>query len=218
MRSLVLFALLLSTFSFAFDEDNATVATRSRREFVSLGLDLQWVPVQFPNYWWTEEHQTTLASGNGFHMALEWIPFDERYGKLGVGLGTGVSFVKDQIFGSQRATLATIPVEAFASYRFDYLLNQILVPFVKAGVSWSMARQWGITNPGWRSYYGLDWGGGLELCLNVIDRRAAKSLALSSGIDRTYITLEFLRSGYLGQQRAPDLTRDEYRLGFRFEM
>ena len=41
---------------------------------------------------------------------------------------------------------------------------------------------------------------------------------MSTGINNSYLIFEYLRSQYLGQKRGPNLTREEYRLGLRFEM
>jgi hypothetical protein len=54
--------------------------------------------------------------------------------------------------------------------------------------------------------------------LDWIDRSSAQQLDASTGINNTYLTFEYLISRRAGSDAAINLTRDEIRLGFRFEM
>ena len=189
----------------------------SRSSFVNVGVDIQFVPIRYKNYQWTDG-QTSNETGSGLHLGVEWIPFDERYGKLGFGLGFGFYAIRNVTFNGKRATLTALPLEAYLSYRFDYVEDQILVPFVKVGASGALTKQKGIEVPGMQTYYGFDYSAGLELCLDQIDRSASRHLMMNTGISNTYLAFEYLRSAYLNQHRGPNLTRDEMRIGLRFEM
>lgn len=217
--SLIVLGLLLSPLASADGEAGNTISRTPRirpESPLTAGLDLQYVPIRYPNYAWLDG-QTSERGGHGFHLGLEWLPLGDLYGKPGVGMGLGLYSIRDVDFAEQRASLMTIPIETFLSYRFDYFHNQLIVPFVKVGLSGTLARQEGITRP-WRSYYGFDFAAGGQLCLNFFDRTTANVFDASMGVNTSYLTFEFLRSQPLGSGNAVNLSRDEYRLGLRVEM
>jgi len=220
MRQMLCLVLLVLAPLTAFAESGGEIALEAEapREIpTGIGIDLQYLPVQFPRYVWTE-NRTTNETGHGFHLGLEWIPFDERYGKLGFGVGTGVSVIKNVTFDSQRATVTAVPVELTVSYRFDYVHHQLLVPFVKAAGGSTFVRQRGIERADWMTFRGISYGGGLELCISSIDSFSSSYLKRNTGIHSSYFVAEFLHSDFLGERRGPDLVRDEWRLGLRFEI
>lgn len=189
------------------------------RPLVSAGLDLQYVPIQYSRYDWSEGRQSG-KNGHGVHLAVEMIPFEDTYGKVGFGLGTGFYAIPNARFESRSSTLTTIPLELFVSYRFDYVADQIVVPFVKLGANATLSRQRGFGDSGaWRTYRGWDIAGGLELCMNRIDPISMRGLHRDLGVDNSYLLVEYLRSRPLGAlENRPNLSHEEFRIGFRFEM
>lgn len=178
-------------------------------------VDLQYVPIQYPNYRWNGG-QVSTQSGQGAHLGLEWLPFGDLYGKLGLGVGFGVYTIGNVNFPTERTSLTTIPVESFIAYRLDYFHQQLIVPFLKVGLSAAVARQLS-SNP-WKSYFGFDYSGGVELCLNVFDRSSANDFDASLGVNATYLSFEYLRSQPLTEKNAINLSHDEIRIGLRLEM
>ncbi len=216
MKSIGFFAVILLFPFFAHAEDIQAEAEVLREIPKGIGIDLQYVPAHFPNYVWAGD-RTTNNMGNGFHLGVEWIPFDEKYGKLGFGLGVGVSAIRNVQFGEDRATLTAVPVELSMSYRLDYFVRQVLVPLLKVSGGPTYVKTKGIETD-WATFRGISYGGGFELCLNRIDSFSASYLQHSTGIHSTYLVAEYLHTDYLGAKKGPNLVRDEWRLGLRFEM
>jgi hypothetical protein len=108
------------------------------------------------------------------------------------------------------------PVDAHLAYRFDYWRNQLLVPFVKVGPEVAVLHE--SRRDGSPTYVGINYAVGLQLNLDRIDWKSAKALERSMSIHHTYVAVEYLRNRYLGRDEGADLTRDEVRLGMRFEM
>lgn len=69
---------------------------------------------------------------------------------------------------------------------------------------------------GLQRYVGFNYGAGLELGLNWIDRDAATNLDHSIGINATYLVFEYDRSSFIAGN--VDLSGQELRFGLRFEM
>lgn len=176
----------------------------------SVGVDLKYWPVSYGSYEWGQSLRSA-AAGHGFHLGLEWLAVSGRVGKLGLGLGLGAGVI--QALGTQ---LSAYPVEALASYRLDFVRNQILVPYVKGGAGVTFTAQQG--RVGLQNYQGWTYGGGIEICLNSLDSQAAKMIDRTHGIRATYIVVEFMRSVPLKERRSPDLSGDQWRVGLRFEI
>lgn len=194
---------------------------------INTAIEIQYGSVSYPNYYFAEGEKAT-GTGNFIHSTLEWLPIT-RLGKLGFGVGYGLFFQSLSLQMADEsgkrteryATLFTVPIEAFVSYRLDYLRNQILVPFAKVGTNLTLVKQnskSGLEKEGTQTYYGLDYGGGVEICLNKIDSQALRELDRLAGINNAYLVLEYLKSQFLSNPRQPDLTHAEYRVGLRMEL
>ncbi len=199
---------------------------------LNFGLDIEFSPTSYPNYLYTPSFSTR---GNGYeiHVGFEWFLF-KTTGKLGLGLASGfftypnVGVTTDQNGTTQVATLYTIPISAYLSYRFDYQKKgkQIVVPFVKFGPNYSLIIQHSnfnsyvqLAKSGVGSYVGLEYGGGLELCLNFIEPATAADLDRSTGINATYLIVEYMRSSAIsGASSGNDLSGYQIRMGLRFEI
>src|SRR5690606_24442935 len=100
--------------------------------------------------------------GHSFQGAVEWLPFNERFGTIGLGVGFGlyqsgkiVTISKDAPTeaerkihrlgdgetGSRSNNLVTIPLGTYVSYHGRFVPGQIVVPFVRFGPSMTIARQ-----------------------------------------------------------------------------
>jgi hypothetical protein len=186
---------------------------------LNFGLDLIYSPIAYTNYVMAPGINAT-AAGNAIQLAFEYFPYKD-FGKVGVGINSGFFFLTNfQVASQQWASLYVFPIQLYAAYRFDYAKNQILVPFVKLGADTSFTLQNSATGadiPGYQVYYGLDYGAGLEICMNAIDSGAARDLDYSIGINNTYLVVEVLQSAALSKGN-PNLGHTEYRFGLRFEM
>ncbi len=185
---------------------------------LDIGVDLQYVPLQYKNYNWGNG-RTSNEHGHGGHLGIEWIFIPPQYGRLGLGFGTGFGAIRNIRIGDFDATLTTIPLELYLSYRLEYFHHQPVVPFAKFGVSNTFALQRGIeSREQWYSYQGLDYGFGGEICLSGISPERARVLDLNQGINGIYLIFEYLKSSPLKQNQATDLSHEEYRMGLRFEI
>jgi hypothetical protein len=204
------------------DEPTTSAQVSGVSELSWFGFEFGYSPVRYTKY-----QVTDATTGGGLsHMAraaVDWMPI-QTVGKLSVGIGLGVSFRSniDLGNGGDLANVFTFPIEGFLAYRFDYFENQIVVPFFQAGGELTWVKEYATLDVGRhsvaRAYKGLDYGAGLEICLNNIDSGASYSMKTNFGILRSYLVVAYLRSKILGTATDPDLSRDEFRFGFRFEI
>lgn len=217
--------LVLSSFAFGAQTDQSSTKFEAEiPRMGSVGLDVQWAPIQFANYTFAPG-APTVRSGNALLLSLEWLPlrsFGQSFGKLGLGAGAGFFTQPNQeAGGNAQASLVALPLEAHFSYHFDYAENQLIVPFASAGTSLTLLRQTSSTGaaiPGTQSYQGWEYSFGGQLCLNRIDPHGARSLRRLLGVENTYILFSFNRSQPIFAAHAPDLSYTVYRLGFRVEI
>lgn len=176
----------------------------------SVGLDLKYWPVSYSAYDWGPSGSTS-ETGHGFHLALEWLAISARVGKLGIGFGLGAGAIRGM--GSQ---LSVYLAEALASYRLDYVRDQLIVPFVKGGAGVTYLAQH--NRPGLQNYQGWTFGGGLEIGLNRLESHSARMLDRGFGIRATFLVVEYMRNVPLNVRRTPDLSGEQWRVGIRFEI
>lgn len=183
-------------------------------------LELQYAPIRYPNYTWVDDVRSSKG-GQGVRAALEWIIFPADYGKLGLGTGFSFQRIENVALGADRtATLTLYPVEAYLTYRFDYVPDQVLVPFVKGGARYTFVQQASSTGGGREGTAGhasWDYGAGLQLCLDVFDANSAQVFDKSSGVNATFAVFEYLRSRPMNQRTVTSLDHEELRAGLRFE-
>ncbi|MEZ4750815.1 MAG: hypothetical protein R3B54_09390 [Bdellovibrionota bacterium] len=207
---------------FSIQSQGFTTETTAMMESpLNFGLDIQYSAINYRNYTFTDT-DTNSQVGHAVHVAFEWLPI-KSVGKLGIGLASagvfGLSNV--ELSGNRYASLNVLPLEAFLSYRAEYVHQQVLVPYVKAGASVLWVRQTSETGagvPGTRTYYGRDLSLGLEICLSRIDPEASRKLDRSVGINSTYLVLEYTQSRSISPAGSPDLSHEAYRAGLRFEL
>lgn len=184
------------------------------------GLDIKYSPIKYDEYL-IENNFASSTKGTGLTVAVEWLPFGKKVGKLGIGAGAGVNWIRDIGLPSGRtATVTTLPVELFLSYRADFKKNQIVVPFAKGGAE--VAHVWqsspnGADRPDTAYYYGFNTTLGLELCLNTFEPKTGDRMDARTGINTTYLVFEYVKSSFAKIGNA-NLARSEFRFGLRFEI
>lgn len=154
--------------------------------------------------------------GMGFRLGFDWMPLVGRAGKLGLGLGIGYGKTQPAGEGLTRMPfLEAYPLDADLVYRFDYVDNQLLVPFVRAGANVTYLFE--EFRPGLQRFTGYYYGGGLALCLDFLDAVSAELLNTSTGIDNTYLLVQYRRVENFTPGQGPQLQRDEFSASFRME-
>jgi len=152
-------------------------------------------------------------------VGLERYVFDD-FGTLGIGVSVGYAeFYGKGFFAAgpqagERSTdntsFRTVPLQAFAAYRFDVLAQKAgvpLVPYAKAGVgSWFW---WTGGNSGQRA--GYSYGGGLQVLLDFFDPRLAAEFDREVGVNNSYVYVDWARwkvTGFIGDSNGFDLSDD----------
>ena len=188
---------------------------------LSAAIELVYAPTSFKHYQWSGGG-TNDARFSGFRVNAEWIAFgDSPYGKPVLGIGVGAAWISDLAVDSSKfGTLFVIPVEPYIGYRMDYFRNQVVVPYGRLGLGLAYLQEEVQVADGKRlshdSYLGLDLAVGAEVWLNFVDRKSARNLDASTGINNVYLLVEYFKSRELGAKWA-NLAREEVRLGMRFE-
>ena len=166
--------------------------------------------------------------------------FFHRFGSLAVGVSAGYFHESGRSFLDADPTtlsddvtaLSLFPTTAKLIYRFDVVQRRYgipLVPFGKVGLSYTL---WSISNgngktatsdkpegkgrggtPGWLA------GVGLAFNLGVLDPSAARSLDNESGVNDTYLFIEYdhLDSSGLGRKNTLNVGDDTWVGGLLFE-
>ncbi len=177
---------------------------------LQFGLDLKYRPVQFPNL--------SPGQGNGAQLAFEWmpaIPYRHYIGKPTFGMSVAPGRIKDIDITAAVVGLTTIAVAAHFAYRLDFFDRQFLVPFAKVARAVTFERR----SPGGNSRSNSwDYSVGAEFLLNGLDSRSARSLDASTGINSTYLIVEWAKSVSIARTSKDDLSREEWQIGLRFEM
>lgn len=220
--SLLSLALVI-TQVFGAESPSSDTAAETRAEVanslespLNLALDVQFMPSRFPNFEWAPGFQSNRL-GKGARVALEWLPVVGRYGKAGVGLGLGYTKIsKVPVTTSSSNWLEAFPVDGYLTYRFDYIPDQIFAPYLKAGFEREYARY--SAGSGLQYYQGWTWGAGVGLLLDRIDPGSANQLDASTGINNTYLIVEYFNSRSATASNPINLSRDEVRVGLRFEL
>ncbi|MBI1859816.1 MAG: hypothetical protein HYR96_02730 [Deltaproteobacteria bacterium] len=211
--------LLVSSLALAGTETESRMTEAEEFHPANIGLDFQWAPIQYTNYSYAPGSPTSRP-GNAILASLEWLPLD-HYGKLGVGIGAGLFVQANQLLNDGRtASLTGIPLDAHVSYYFDYIENQLLVPFASLGTSLTLLQQSspnGASISPTQSYQGWEYSFGGEICLNAIDGHSSRSLRRLTGIKRSYVSASYIRSQPISPA-GPDLSYSGYRVGFRLEI
>jgi hypothetical protein len=185
------------------------------------GFDLQ---IGFPLFgsYIIEGLGTPLTnSSTSVRVAFEWIPIT-AIGKLGIGGSLGYFGTRGFPIGpTATVDVYGIPLEAFATYRFDFGSHQALVPYGTAGFQYNLVRQTTSStvakNTNFTGAAGYFVSAGLAISLRPLSRSDAVRLDYTYGINDTYLVVEYTMATMLDRNAAPDLTTSAFRGGLRFE-
>ena len=118
--------------------------------------------------------------------------------------------------------LTIIPITADATLKLDVLNEQIIVPFGRAGGDYAMWKEnWylpdGSNDESKRTggKLGWHWAAGGLLRLDPLDRSAAEALEASSGIDNTYLAVEYRQTYMKHDANLLDFSGHEVTIGLK---
>lgn len=146
--------------------------------------------------------------------------YDSKYGvELGIGFMYITGDARGQLSGEQAQdtfTLILMPMETNFVFRADFKENQLLVPFVRAGVDYVFFHESTAGNTVKGIKYGLHGGGGLQILLDGLD--SGDNLERDFGINDVYLTLEG-RYNWINSfgSGGLDLSGPMFSVGFLFE-
>jgi hypothetical protein len=159
-----------------------------------------------------------------FRVDLGWT---SNLVELDLGLGLyrdeGYQTTADGEASVDSTTLTAIPLAGDATLRLDFVREQPVVPFGRAGVDF-----W-IWNEAWVSRYdaggggsatagslGWHWAGGLYILLDALDSGAASKLENAVSVNDTYLVVEY-RQTYTIAPEALDFSSTDLTFGLKFD-
>ncbi len=159
-----------------------------------------------------------------YHTSASWkiVHHLELVGNIGYGFaeGRGIS-PRDQSRTAEKYKLHIAPGGLGLQYRFNFGLDQPVVPYVGAA---GIASYWfeEKLDSSWkrRSYnYGAQGYAGLMFLLDNIEKRASGSLEAGWGINNTYLFYEYRYTNLdnFGEEDIIDLSSQMHSLGILFE-
>lgn len=175
------------------------VAADSPRDWF-LGLQLGgYFPAVDDEFATARPFETTFGNDDGllFQAGIERFLF-KKFGTLGLGVSAGYTefwghafFADDPTVRSEDTTsLFIVPLQAFLAYRFDVAAVEWgfpLVPYGKAGIGYWL--WWTGGEDGARA--GYSFSGGLQLLLDVFDKRLAREFDREIGVNNSYLYVDW---------------------------
>jgi len=110
-------------------------------------------------------------------------------------------------------TWTTLLLEAGAGYRFHYMEDQIVVPFVSVAYSWLYFHENadpGPVNDGWKT--GFAPMGGIRILVDDLDPEAASNMKRRWDVEDTYLELS-ARYNFIGESGEVDMRGWVYMIG-----
>lgn len=134
-----------------------------------------------------------------FEFSMEW-QFLKLFGKL--ALGGSIGYMRDAGYGlfeqdntpsEIRFVFQVIPAKATLFYRADFFKNQPVVPFGEFGYDFYYFTENSATgghafNGGKDGYH---YGGGIQILLDILDKKSAGAMDTDYGINNTFLTFEY---------------------------
>ncbi|MBL8616703.1 MAG: hypothetical protein JNM72_13915 [Deltaproteobacteria bacterium] len=162
------------------------------------------------------------TSGNGVTM-LEWGPQIIKQVELTGGLGwfreNGKGLLDDETRTDGKIVFRAIPLTLNAKVRLDFFKDQILVPFGAAGLdAWSFKQdpyKGDQVLTGWK--YGWHWNAGGQLLLDKLDPRTASRFQAVSGVDNTFLVVEFRKQDIGSGDEGLYFTGQSLNFGLQFD-
>jgi hypothetical protein len=144
---------------------------------------------------------------------------------LGFGLysDTGGQSTASGDASSDSDKLNAVPLSVEGTLRLDFLPEQPVVPFARAGGDlWIWNETWTSANDAsgggdtTAGTFGWHWGAGLMILLDPLDEGSASRLETLAGINDTYLVAEYQQSYALGEKKL-DFTSTEVTFGLKFD-
>lgn len=204
----LILGIFVETASAAPFETSEGVVERPARSPLVASLELKYRSARYTNFQWGDG-KASSAMGSGGGLALEWLPVGRFGGKWTLGMEAAATSI---VRGGRR--LSTLPLSLSAGYRFDYVENQLFVPFIRGGPQYTYFHE----NPGRAGeFWSWAWTAGVSLCLNRVEPRSAAILDADYGVNGTYIVLEYTRA--TPWDAGKNLPHGEgFNVGLRLEM
>lgn len=145
---------------------------------------------------------------------------------LGVGLyrDTGFLFMADGTLSGDATIFTNVPVDLSLSARLKFWDNQPVIPYGRIGGTYSLWVQDWHEDPTDTEYesraggkFGWHWGGGVLLLLDWLDEKAASELQVSTGIDDTYLAVEYRDARMMHGDSESDLSETDLTIGLKFD-
>jgi len=126
------------------------------------------------------------------HLRYQILPRVEVGGGVGFLIANGNGQTRSGESSDEDFTIMLLPLQLEGVYRFDFLPQQLLVPYVKAGADlWLYretedddSRDWSGARGGFHA------GAGLQLLLDRLDPEGAKNFMRSTGVKNSYIIVD----------------------------
>lgn len=182
-------------------------------------FELDYSATEYPRYV-VQGDQLVEGKNSALHLSFERI-FSDQWGKWGMGLTAGYYSNRGIVVTGTQDTVDVVifPVGLFLTYRFDYMKDQLFVPYAKVGAAVSFVKQ--SSNSGYgqpeKKAYSWDYAVGLSLCLNRMEPSYATRIDHSIGLNNTYFSVEMVQGTALATS-APNTSFTAYRFGLRFEL
>ena len=121
------------------------------------------------------------------------ILFKDRYN---LALSTGFAYFRGDAIGittgrtsGERFNLLTVPLRLSFIYRFDFVPEQMFVPFARLGVDSVIFNEFGANNDIWGNKFGFHAGAGLAILLDRVESLSA-DVETDMGINDIFLILE----------------------------
>ncbi len=158
-----------------------------------------------------QDENLTAAYGTGGNNVLfvELGPQLFRFFELDFGAGLfqekGVEIDDAGLQGSQETRLTILPLAITPVLRLHLLDEQPVVPYFGAGIDWWLWNERTTDVTGAKSVmsgskFGWHFGGGINVLLDIFDRPRASMLEAQSGINDSWLTIEYRRQRIPGTQ------------------
>lgn len=149
-----------------------------------------------------------------------------------VELGVGTGFLRKKGFlldasgepSDEWDKLTVVPLTADLSLRLDFFPEQLVVPYGRVGADyWFWWEKWYVYEgseaddarrggkPGWH------WAVGGHVLLDPLDKRAASRMRAVSGIDDTFLTVEYRQTTMPSGAKVLELSDKELTFGLKFD-
>ncbi len=141
---------------------------------------------------WEKVYGRDAAILSEIHLRYQLLPRLEVGGALGFLIENGQGQLRGGETSDQDYTILLVPLQFEGVYRFDFLTDQLLVPYVKAGLDLWLFREEGENDSKeWSGTRGGFHGGvGLQLLLDRLDPEGARNFLRSTGIVNSYIVMD----------------------------